>query len=54
MQSELVRTLYVPELFKDLLKEADNISQKRTSCAELLEILKQALQIVNEVRDFAV
>jgi hypothetical protein len=32
IQSELVRTLYKETLFEGLLKEADDVSQKRMQC----------------------
>jgi hypothetical protein len=105
IQSELVRTLYVPDQFgvrqrragavaqararsrgparapQELLSEADDISQKRRACqevwlhaayvrrpaellcacvyvracaAQLLQILRRALDVVNEVRDYNV
>lgn len=52
MQSELVKTLYKEQLFPTLLKEADDIAEKRMSCLELLDIMQRALDIVNQVRDF--
>jgi len=52
IQSELVKTLYKENLFQSLLKEADDISQKRNACVDLLRIMRRALDIVNNVRDF--
>lgn len=52
LQAELVRHLYKPELMDTLLKEADDIAEKRASCQELLSILHRALEILNTARDF--
>jgi dynamin 1-like protein len=54
LQSELVSTLYKEELFPELLEENPDIALKRESCAELLSVLRRAMEIINEVRDFNV
>ncbi len=53
VQSELVRALYKEHLFESLLREADDVSEKRRSCVQLLAIMRHALEIVNHVRDTA-
>jgi dynamin 1-like protein len=52
LQSELVSQLYQPTLFDSLMREAEDISEKRASCEELLSILRRALEIINQARDF--
>jgi len=52
VQSELVKNLYKEQLFENLLKEADDVSQKRAACSDLLLIMRRALEIVNHVRDY--
>lgn len=52
LQSELVRELYQPQLLDGLLREADDIAEKRESCRELLSILQRAMDILNSARDF--
>jgi len=52
LQAELVRELYQPHLLDELLKEADDIAEKRESCKELLDILQRAMDILNSARDY--
>jgi replication fork clamp-binding protein CrfC len=52
LQSELVKQLYNPQHFVSLLSEAEDISEKRESCKELLSILKRAMDILNTARDY--
>eukprot|EP00823_Brevimastigomonas_motovehiculus_P005625 TRINITY_DN4181_c0_g1_i1.p1 TRINITY_DN4181_c0_g1~~TRINITY_DN4181_c0_g1_i1.p1 ORF type:complete len:427 (-),score=113.72 TRINITY_DN4181_c0_g1_i1:307-1587(-) len=52
IQSELVRTLYKENQFETLLKEADDVAQKRTNCQRMLKVMRKALDIVNQVRDY--
>mmetsp|Transcript_11453 Transcript_11453/g.18765 ORF Transcript_11453/g.18765 Transcript_11453/m.18765 type:complete len:699 (-) Transcript_11453:70-2166(-) len=54
IQSQLVRALYKDEHFKKLLSESSSISEKRDQKTELLAVLRKSLDIVNEVRDFAI
>jgi dynamin 1-like protein len=35
-----------------LMKEADDVAQKRSTCTEMKDLLTKALEIVNEVRDY--
>jgi len=52
MQNQLVTELYRDCLIPDLMKEADGIAQRRTTCREMKDLLDRAMEIVNEVRDF--
>jgi hypothetical protein len=52
LQAELVRELYQPHLLDELLREADDIAEKRESCRELLDILQRAMDILNSARDY--
>jgi len=54
IQSELVGSLYKEGKFDALLSENPEIAMKRKQCRELLNVLKRALEIVGEVRDFKV
>lgn len=54
LQSELVSILYKEELFSELLEENPDVAQKREACTELLTVLRRAVEIINEVRDFNV
>jgi len=52
MQNELVAELYRDTEIHTLMKEADDVAQRRKTCVEMKELLTRALEIVNEVRDF--
>jgi dynamin 1-like protein len=52
LQNELVSQLYRESMISDLMQEADDIAQRRKTCQEMRDLLKKALEIVNEVRDF--
>ena len=52
MQNELVAELYRDAEINTLMKEADDVAQRRKTCLEMSELLTRALEIVNEVRDF--
>jgi dynamin 1-like protein len=52
MQNELVTELYREAEIGGLMKEAEDIAQRRTTCVELRDLLGKALEIVNEVRDY--
>jgi replication fork clamp-binding protein CrfC len=54
IQNELVGALYKEELFDELLEESPTISARRKSCAAMIEILRKAHDIINEVRDFSI
>lgn len=52
MQNELVSELYREAEIDILMKEAEDIAQRRQACSEMQDLLGKALEIVNEVRDF--
>ena len=52
VQSNLVQRLYRDSSLDDLLKETDTVAQRRKNCSEVQGLLRRALEIVNEVRDF--
>ena len=54
IESELVEQLYRDEMYDDLLRETDDVAARRKNAESLLTLLKSAVGIVNEVRDFAV
>eukprot|EP01035_Chromulina_nebulosa_P018712 gene18712-24471_t len=49
---ELVAELYKDNLISELMKETDDVANKRKACREMKDLLQKALEIVNEVRDF--
>jgi hypothetical protein len=52
MRNKLIAKLYKEDLIPELLRESDDVASRRQNCGEMHELLKKALQIVNEVRDF--
>ena len=52
LQNELVSELYREAEVAFLMKEAEDIAQRRKTCLEMRDLLEKALEIVNEVRDF--
>ena len=54
IQSELVRSLYKEEMFEELLKEADDIAERRANCVELLAVMQESLAVLTQVRDFKI
>ena len=54
IQNELVAALYKEDLFDELLEESTLIAQRRDETKKLMDILKKAHEILNEVRDFPV
>ena len=52
MQNELVSELYREAEIGSLMKEADDVAQRRQTCVEMRDLLGKALEIVNEVRDY--
>ena len=52
LQNELVSELYRESMIMELMQEAEDIFQRRKTCQETRDLLKKALDIVNEVRDF--
>jgi len=52
LQNELVSELYREAEIVGLMKEAEDVAQKRSTCTEMRDLLSRALEIVNEVRDY--
>jgi len=52
LQQDLALTLYKEEHFEQLLSESPEIAQKRKAANDLLNVLKKALDIINDVRDY--
>jgi len=52
IQRECVTQLYKPELFDMLLKEADDIRDRREKCKESLKILRSAMEAISQIRDY--
>lgn len=53
IQSELVRNLYREDSFDDLLKENGDVATRRKQAVEMQVLLRRAMEIVNEVRDYS-
>lgn len=51
-QNELVSTLYKEDLTGELMRETDDVAERRRISREMLALLKKAVNIVSEVRDF--
>jgi len=54
IQNELVSCLYKEELFDELLQESSVVAQRRESCKSMIDILRRAHEILNEVRDYQI
>jgi dynamin 1-like protein len=54
LQHELVSHLYKEDLFSELLEESPIIAEKREACQKMLDVLRKANEVLNEVRDFNV
>lgn len=52
LQNELVSQLYKDQIMTDLMRETEDIASRRKAYKEMKELLKRAIEIVNEVRDF--
>ena len=52
IQKELVTQLYREDLFMNLLKEPEDISERREKCQEMLAILRNAIEVIGQIRDF--
>jgi len=50
----MLKTLHQANLLGTLLKESNDISTKRASNHKKLQVMEQALDIVNQVNDFFV
>lgn len=51
-QNELVSTLYKEDLTGELMRETDDVAERRRISRDMLSLLKKAVNIVSEVRDF--
>lgn len=51
-QNELVSTLYKEDLTGELMRETDDVAERRRISRDMLSLLKKAVSIVSEVRDF--
>ncbi|KAM7534931.1 hypothetical protein Aperf_G00000097615 [Anoplocephala perfoliata] len=51
LQSELVSKLYKIDQYETLLKESENVAQRRREASEMLKGLQRASQIISEVRE---
>lgn len=49
LQNELVAQLYRDNLIADLMKEAEEVAEKRLACKEMKDLLQRAVEIINEV-----
>jgi hypothetical protein len=47
-----VEKLYREDMFEELLAESPEIAQRRKATREMVNMLKRAREILNEVRDF--
>lgn len=54
MQNELVGALYREDMFESLLEESPLVAERRKQCMKMLQTLRRANEILNEVRDFAI
>eukprot|EP01105_Mastigella_eilhardi_P006334 TRINITY_DN1794_c0_g1_i1.p1 TRINITY_DN1794_c0_g1~~TRINITY_DN1794_c0_g1_i1.p1 ORF type:complete len:672 (-),score=198.86 TRINITY_DN1794_c0_g1_i1:1220-3235(-) len=50
LHNELINRLFKPDLFDELLEESHGIAEKRKGCQLLIDALRKAHRIVNEVR----
>ncbi|CAM9989269.1 unnamed protein product [Discosporangium mesarthrocarpum] len=52
LQNELVSTLYKEGHISELMRETEDIAEKRRVSKEMLGLLEKALTILHEVREF--
>jgi dynamin 1-like protein len=52
MQNALVSALYKDDRVADLMRETDDIAERRRIAREMFHLLEKAMSILNEVRDF--
>lgn len=50
MQRELLENIYKTEELDDLLKESEHTIRRRKECKQMVESLKRASEIVNQVQ----
>eukprot|EP00301_Raphidiophrys_heterophryoidea_P017922 c2920_g1_i1.p1 GENE.c2920_g1_i1~~c2920_g1_i1.p1 ORF type:complete len:750 (+),score=179.65 c2920_g1_i1:84-2333(+) len=51
IQHQLVASLYKQDMLDELLEEADQIGQRRRQCVETIDLLRSALDIINQVKE---
>lgn len=47
VQNRLVASLYKEDIFNDMLQEDENVAAEREKCKTMLDVYKQAFEIVN-------
>jgi Dynamin GTPase effector domain len=52
MQNHLVSSLYKEDLIVELMRETEDVAERRRIAREMFDLLKTAMTILNEVRDF--
>lgn len=52
VQNELVSTLYKEDLTGELMRETDDVAERRRISRDMVTLLEKAVNIVSEVRDF--
>jgi hypothetical protein len=52
LHNKLVAQLYSENLARDLMRESDDIADKRRNCETMKDILSRAMTVLNEARDF--
>ena len=52
LQKELVTQLYREDLFRTLLKEPEDVAERRVRCREMLEVMRTAIEVIGQLRDF--
>ena len=52
VHNRLVEKLYREDLFAELLSEAPEVAQRRKAVRDMVDMLKRAREVLNEVRDF--
>eukprot|EP00013_Stygamoeba_regulata_P016583 CAMPEP_0177682830 /NCGR_PEP_ID=MMETSP0447-20121125/31460_1 /TAXON_ID=0 /ORGANISM="Stygamoeba regulata, Strain BSH-02190019" /LENGTH=759 /DNA_ID=CAMNT_0019192343 /DNA_START=212 /DNA_END=2491 /DNA_ORIENTATION=- len=54
VQNELVSKLYKEDLLDELLEESPTVASRRKACQAIVETLRRANKILNDVRDFSI
>ena len=52
LQKELVTQLYREDMFRTLLKEPEDVAERRNKCKEMVDILREAIDVIGQLRDF--
>jgi replication fork clamp-binding protein CrfC len=53
-QNELVSKLYKEDLLDELLEESPTVASRRKACTAIVDTLRRANKILNDVRDFSI